>query len=36
VIKDAHPELLAITGPSAPDEVFAAIHRHLPHRTIHF
>ncbi len=30
IIKAAHPQVLAITGPSAPDELFAAIHRHVP------
>ncbi len=30
VIRDAHPEVLAVTGPHATDEVMTAIHEHLP------
>src|SRR5215831_11684876 len=30
VVKDAHPSVLAITGPHATDEVMAAVHAHLP------
>ncbi len=29
-IKDAHPKVLAVTGPHAPAEVMAAVHKHLP------
>mgnify|MGYP001816022680 CR=1 FL=1 len=30
VLEEAFPELLAVTGPHAADEVMAAIHQHLP------
>ncbi len=30
VVRQAHPEVLAITGPHALDEVMAAVHAHLP------
>ncbi|MET1085218.1 MAG: 30S ribosomal protein S12 methylthiotransferase RimO [Burkholderiales bacterium] len=30
VIKEAHPQVLAVTGPQATDEVMAAVHAHLP------
>ncbi len=30
VVKQAHPKVLAVTGPHATDEVMAAIHEHLP------
>jgi ribosomal protein S12 methylthiotransferase len=30
VVKDAHPAVLAVTGPHAVDEVMAAVHAHLP------
>ena len=30
VVKDAHPEVLAVTGPHAVDEVMEAVHQHLP------
>ena len=30
VIRQAHPQVLAITGPHATDEVMAAVHEHLP------
>jgi ribosomal protein S12 methylthiotransferase len=30
VVKDAHPKVLAVTGPHATDEVMEAIHAHLP------
>jgi ribosomal protein S12 methylthiotransferase len=30
VVKDAHPAVLAVTGPHALDEVMAAVHAHLP------
>jgi ribosomal protein S12 methylthiotransferase len=29
-IRDAHPSVLAVTGPHAPAEVMAAVHAHLP------
>jgi ribosomal protein S12 methylthiotransferase len=29
-VKDAHPRVLAVTGPHAPAEVMAAVHKHLP------
>jgi len=29
-IRDAHPQVLAVTGPHATDEVMTHIHRHLP------
>jgi ribosomal protein S12 methylthiotransferase len=29
-VKDAHPKVLAVTGPHAAPEVMAAVHRHLP------
>ena len=29
-IRDAHPSVLAVTGPHATAEVMAAVHRHLP------
>jgi ribosomal protein S12 methylthiotransferase len=30
VVKQAHPSVLAVTGPHATDEVMAAVHQHLP------
>ncbi len=30
VVKDAHPAVLAVTGPHATAEVMSAVHRHLP------
>ena len=30
VIRQAHPRVLAVTGPHATDEVMAAVHQHLP------
>ncbi len=30
VVRQAHPKVLAVTGPHATDEVMAAIHEHLP------
>jgi ribosomal protein S12 methylthiotransferase len=30
VVKQAHPKVLAVTGPHAADEVMAAVHQHLP------
>ena len=30
VVKQAHPRVLAVTGPHATDEVMAAVHQHLP------
>jgi ribosomal protein S12 methylthiotransferase len=30
VVKDAHPKVLAVTGPHATDEVMEAVHLHLP------
>jgi ribosomal protein S12 methylthiotransferase len=30
VVRDAHPAVLAVTGPHAVDEVMAAVHAHLP------
>ncbi|MBI2312431.1 MAG: 30S ribosomal protein S12 methylthiotransferase RimO [Betaproteobacteria bacterium] len=30
VVKQAHPRVLAVTGPHAPDDVMQAVHRHLP------
>jgi len=30
VVKQAHPSVLAVTGPHAADEVMHAVHRHLP------
>jgi ribosomal protein S12 methylthiotransferase len=30
VVKQAHPQVLAVTGPHALPEVMAAVHRHLP------
>src|SRR6266404_1817826 len=30
VVKDAHPRVLAVTGPHATDEVMEAVHTHLP------
>ena len=30
VVKEAHPKVLAVTGPHAADEVMEAIHAHLP------
>jgi len=30
VVKQAHPSVLAVTGPHAADEVMEAVHRHLP------
>src|SRR5258707_721597 len=29
-VKDAHPKVLAVTGPHAPAEVMAAVHKYLP------
>jgi ribosomal protein S12 methylthiotransferase len=30
VVKQAHPSVLAVTGPHAADEVMSAVHQHLP------
>ncbi|WP_114152328.1 30S ribosomal protein S12 methylthiotransferase RimO [Chromobacterium haemolyticum] len=30
VVRDAHPSVLAVTGPHATDEVMSAVHAHLP------
>jgi ribosomal protein S12 methylthiotransferase len=30
VVQDAHPQVLAVTGPHATDEVMQAVHKHLP------
>ncbi len=30
VVQDAHPRVLAVTGPHAADDVMAAVHAHLP------
>jgi ribosomal protein S12 methylthiotransferase len=30
LVRDAHPKVLAVTGPHATAEVMAAVHRHLP------
>ena len=30
VVRESHPKVLAVTGPHAPDEVMAHVHRHLP------
>ena len=30
VVRQAHPSVLAVTGPHATDEVMAAVHQHLP------
>jgi ribosomal protein S12 methylthiotransferase len=30
VVKDAHPQVLAVTGPHATDEVMRVVHAHLP------
>jgi len=30
VVKEAHPKVLAVTGPHATDEVMEAVHQHLP------
>ena len=30
IVKHAHPQVLAVTGPHATDEVMAAVHAHLP------
>ncbi len=30
VVRQAHPKVLAVTGPHATDEVMAAVHEHLP------
>jgi ribosomal protein S12 methylthiotransferase len=30
VVKDAHPRVLAVTGPHATDDVMRAVHKHLP------
>jgi ribosomal protein S12 methylthiotransferase len=30
VVRDAHPRVLAVTGPHATDEVMAVVHKHLP------
>ncbi len=30
LVKDAHPRVLAVTGPHAPGEVMTAVHKHLP------
>ena len=30
IVKQAHPNVLAVTGPHATDEVMQAIHQHLP------
>lgn len=31
-VRDAHPEVLAVSGPHALEEVMAAVHEHLPQR----
>jgi ribosomal protein S12 methylthiotransferase len=33
LVRDAHPEVLAVTGPHAYQEVMEAVHRHLPPRS---
>ena len=33
VVRETHPKVLAVTGPHAPEEVMAAVHRHLPKPT---
>jgi ribosomal protein S12 methylthiotransferase len=30
IVQDTHPQVLAVTGPHAADEVMEAVHRHLP------
>ncbi len=30
VVREAHPKVLAVTGPHAPEEVMTAVHEHLP------
>src|SRR6187402_2751476 len=30
VVREAHPRVLAVTGPHAVDEVMSAVHKHLP------
>jgi ribosomal protein S12 methylthiotransferase len=30
IVKNAHPKVLAVTGPHATEEVMAAVHQHLP------
>ena len=30
IVKQAHPRVLAVTGPHAPEQVMAAVHAHLP------
>ncbi len=30
VVRQAHPKVLAVTGPHAPEEVMTAVHEHLP------
>src|SRR6478736_5724556 len=30
VVRDAHPQVLAVTGPHATEEVLTAVHAHLP------
>lgn len=30
IVKNAHPKVLAVTGPHATDDVMAAVHQHLP------
>lgn len=30
IVKDAHPNVLAVTGPHATDEVMMAVHQHIP------
>ena len=30
IVKQAHPQVLAVTGPHAPEQVMAAVHAHLP------
>jgi ribosomal protein S12 methylthiotransferase len=32
-VRQAHPKVLAVTGPHAPEEVMAAVHEHLPRPT---
>jgi ribosomal protein S12 methylthiotransferase len=29
-VRDAHPKVLAVTGPHSPSDVMASVHRHLP------
>ncbi len=36
VVKDAHPKVLAVTGPHATEELMSAVHFHLPKPHDHF